>query len=302
MRQFKVIAEQANITKAAELLYISQPALSKTLRNIEKELACVFFNRVGRNIELNENGKKLLKHINEILIKVDELYFEFTSVENAENTSVKTSLFDLYFFEPILQSYKRLNPDIKNEVSYKNSYDAISSFIHKECDIIIFDDIDVNPDILESFLNNKQINTTLLFKDSLYISAPHNKKFDNLNKVDIKQLKDDIFVRVKPSEPKSWGTLKFCNHVCEKENIHINYIHEFDISESESITYKLKYLKLVPSLAISYYKVPQHRKKFIKLTNPSAQRNIYISYYMDNEYVNKMGDFIKKEFYRFFNK
>ena len=44
---FKAIAECENITKAADKLFISQPALSKSLSSIEAELGCMLFNRIG---------------------------------------------------------------------------------------------------------------------------------------------------------------------------------------------------------------------------------------------------------------
>ena len=59
---FKTIAECGNITKAAEVLYITQPALSTSLRKLEEEVARPLFIREGRNLRLTENGKVLLNY------------------------------------------------------------------------------------------------------------------------------------------------------------------------------------------------------------------------------------------------
>jgi len=64
--QFKTIAEIENITKASEKLFISQPALSKSLSSLEEELGCELFNRVGRRLYINHEGRKLLKYATQI--------------------------------------------------------------------------------------------------------------------------------------------------------------------------------------------------------------------------------------------
>jgi DNA-binding transcriptional LysR family regulator len=75
LMHFRAIAESENITKAAEKLFISQPALSKSLSCLEAELGCALFNRVGRRLYLNASGKKLLQYANkmdEILEQIEE--------------------------------------------------------------------------------------------------------------------------------------------------------------------------------------------------------------------------------------
>ncbi len=63
---FKAIAESESLTKAARELHISQPALSKSLSNLEKELGRSLFNRVGGRLYLNGDGKALLEYANQV--------------------------------------------------------------------------------------------------------------------------------------------------------------------------------------------------------------------------------------------
>lgn len=73
LEQFKVIAEQENISKAAQILYVSQPSLSQMLNKLEEEVGCKLFDRKGGRIHLNANGRLALEHINVILEEVDFL-------------------------------------------------------------------------------------------------------------------------------------------------------------------------------------------------------------------------------------
>ena len=64
---FKVVAEQLSFTKASELLFISQPAVSKTIKNLEEAYKSHFFIRRRNSIELTDDGKAFLIYVNRIL-------------------------------------------------------------------------------------------------------------------------------------------------------------------------------------------------------------------------------------------
>lgn len=67
LRYFLAVAQELNITKAAEYLYISQPSLSKQMQNLEKEVGKPLFVRSNRRITLTETGMLLKKRAEEIL-------------------------------------------------------------------------------------------------------------------------------------------------------------------------------------------------------------------------------------------
>lgn len=67
LRYFQVAANYEHISRAAEALNISQPALSTMITRLEKELNVPLFDHNGRSIVLNENGRRFLKRVNHIL-------------------------------------------------------------------------------------------------------------------------------------------------------------------------------------------------------------------------------------------
>ena len=69
---FVVIAEELNITKAAEKLCMSQPPLSSQMKTLEEELDTVLFIRGKRHLQLTESGKLLYRHAKEILSLVNK--------------------------------------------------------------------------------------------------------------------------------------------------------------------------------------------------------------------------------------
>lgn len=72
LSQFVTIAEELNITKAAEKLYMSQPPLSSQIKKLEDELDTKLFIRGKRHLQLTESGKLLYRHAKEILSLVNK--------------------------------------------------------------------------------------------------------------------------------------------------------------------------------------------------------------------------------------
>ncbi|MET8796116.1 LysR family transcriptional regulator [Nocardia sp. NPDC004568] len=62
LRYFAAVAEQLNFTRAAESLFVSQPALSKQIRALERQLGAPLFDRDGRSVRLTPVGEALLPH------------------------------------------------------------------------------------------------------------------------------------------------------------------------------------------------------------------------------------------------
>lgn len=67
LKQFAAAAEQENMTRAAELLNIAQPAISRTIHHLERELGALLFERTGKGLRRTEQGDILLRYAKQIL-------------------------------------------------------------------------------------------------------------------------------------------------------------------------------------------------------------------------------------------
>ena len=86
--QFKTIAECGNITKAAELLFITQPALSTALGKLEDELGRPLFIREGRNLSLTEDGKVLLHYARIVTDAIDRAQEHFRAKNETQSINL----------------------------------------------------------------------------------------------------------------------------------------------------------------------------------------------------------------------
>ena len=73
LEHFKAVAETENMSQAAEQIYITQSALSKSIAKLENEFGIQLFDRNKNSIRLNENGELVLEEVTMILNQVESL-------------------------------------------------------------------------------------------------------------------------------------------------------------------------------------------------------------------------------------
>ncbi len=100
MIYFEKIAEIGNMGKAAELLHISQPSLSISIANLEKELNVTLFNRVGHKLLLSSEGQQFLTHVKTILAAVHDTQLHMQSLSADRNTHIRIGC-----ISPVLYDY-----------------------------------------------------------------------------------------------------------------------------------------------------------------------------------------------------
>ena len=71
-RIFFAVAEAGSVSKAAERLFISQPAVSKSVSLLEKELKCRLFDRSRKGVNLTNEGRTLYEHLKTAFKSISE--------------------------------------------------------------------------------------------------------------------------------------------------------------------------------------------------------------------------------------
>ncbi|MDO5294429.1 MAG: LysR family transcriptional regulator [bacterium] len=90
LNYFLTVAEEENITKAAKLLHVSQPTLSRQLMQLEEELGVQLFKRSNHNIILTQEGLMLKRRAKEMLVLADKTKEELSG--NGEAISGKIAI------------------------------------------------------------------------------------------------------------------------------------------------------------------------------------------------------------------
>lgn len=86
LRQFAAFADCGTLSEAAEILHLSQPALSRNMKKLEEEIGVPLFTRRKNRLELNENGKYVLSLTKELLNSADALTSEAQAFDRKNRT------------------------------------------------------------------------------------------------------------------------------------------------------------------------------------------------------------------------
>ena len=82
LRYFLEIARTGNMSRAAETLHVTQPTLSKQIKDLEQELGKKLFRRGSSSVSLTDEGMLLRKRAEDILEMVDKTADEFKALDN----------------------------------------------------------------------------------------------------------------------------------------------------------------------------------------------------------------------------
>lgn len=115
MKYIIMIAETKNMTKAAQKLYISQPALHKALRKVEDELHTTLFYRKGHECFPTDTGLIVLHYINRILDSTNEMKEKILDIQNLKQGNVTIgfpSVVGTLYLPQILIDFQKKYPNI----------------------------------------------------------------------------------------------------------------------------------------------------------------------------------------------
>ncbi len=135
---FYTVANTKNISKAAEELYISQPAISKSISKLEQSVGCSLFVRNSRGVTLTEEGEVLYNHIQNAF---DSISIGEESLKRMHNLGigqirigVSTSLCK-YILMPYLQEFVKINPHIKITIECNSTIETLKLLDEGKIDI-----------------------------------------------------------------------------------------------------------------------------------------------------------------------
>jgi len=120
LEYFLEVARKEHLTKAAEALAITQPALSHSIAKLEAELGVPLFERKGRNLQINRYGVMFSKHVERILLEVERAKQEIEECSNPDSGVIHLSYLNILGVDLIprlIRTYQLANPKITFELT-----------------------------------------------------------------------------------------------------------------------------------------------------------------------------------------
>lgn len=134
----KILFEQKNVTRTAELLYISQPALTKRLQQIEKNFGVQIIVRGKRGIHFTPQGEYLVKYANEMLKKLQEINDTIINMDDKVMGTLRIGasyLITRTKLPRLLKLFKDKYPDVEYSVTTGWSEQVYQSLINEDVQV-----------------------------------------------------------------------------------------------------------------------------------------------------------------------
>lgn len=139
-RIFYVVAKNGNITKASKELNISQPAISKSIKNLEEQLGGQLFFRTKRGVILTDEGKEFYKYISQAIEYIYNAENKFSDLVNLETGCIKIGISTTLtkeFLLPYLEKFHSLYPKIDIQIVTSYTDDLMTKLKNGLIDILI---------------------------------------------------------------------------------------------------------------------------------------------------------------------
>lgn len=251
------IAEEENITKASEKLFISQSALNQQLLNIEKELNTPLFIRANKKMFLTEAGQIYIDYSKKILELKKEAYLKINNLNNTSSTEINLGLTKERGNQMLVSLYPTFHQKYQdviikaNEINVKNQLIKIKN---NELDLGI---LTITPD-----LKTNDLNFIHLANEEIILCVPnikeYTKDYKEYEEVSLSEYKFADFITI--NKDSTLRTIQ--NNLFNKNEITAKIIFE---TESNKISYNLVAAKLGVSLIPESYAIKNEKVFFLKI-------------------------------------
>ena len=267
LRYFKKLAETEHLNHTAEQLYVSPPSLSATISRLEKELGVQLFDRSGRGICLNDNGRTFLRYVNIALSAVDEAKHEFTNERESSDTHLSIGVTSPVRYQQALISFMKKYPEITLSHNLIDLPHFNSDELLHKLDFVLSASIDFSFGDCDS---------TVLYSDDVPMLAVYSSHpFSPLHEISLYQADKEVFIVT----PKGTSSRIFFDNLFAIADIKQVSILECDYSMRRRMIidkYGIGLSTLSTSIDDRYSEI-----KYIRVAEPHYRRSHVISWHLN---------------------
>lgn len=188
---FQTVAESQNFSRAAEQLFLTPSALSKSIRSLEAELGFPLFEKRGRNSVLTKYGKTFLSYVSQASASIESGLRAVQEQMDISTGRIKVS--GIYtmcaeYLPTKIRTFKEQYPKVTFSMEYTISSRILESILEGESDLGFCGDYELDDPAYVS------IERVLLKTEDLIIIVPLDHRLARNQYVDFQQLKDEQFI------------------------------------------------------------------------------------------------------------
>lgn len=220
LQVFEKVASHLNYSRAAEALYLSQPAVSMQIKQLEENLGLALFEQMGKKIFLTEAGREVLHYSRTVLEQLTEMESVLADMKGLGQGTLILSVVNTanYFTPQLLAEFCRQYPEINVTLHVANRDAVLQRLAENTTDLAIMGQPPDGHDLTaETFMENPLV----------VISAP-NHPLAALDGVKLTQLAHETFL----SREKGSGTRSAMERIFAQHNLHPRIGMEVEANEA----------------------------------------------------------------------
>jgi DNA-binding transcriptional LysR family regulator len=162
---FHAVAQEGNLTRASQKLCISQPAVSKQLRALEKTLGAALFHRLSSGVQLTESGTLLFEYSARIFAlesEAEHALAELRGLQRGRLTIGASTTIGIYLLPEILGEFQKLHPGIELGLEIANTQAIQNALKDNALDVAL----------TEGVLEGKEWQADIFMTDEIVVVAP----------------------------------------------------------------------------------------------------------------------------------
>lgn len=190
LEYFEVLAKIQHMTKAAEQLSISQPALSRSIARLEDELGVPLFERQGRSISLNRYGEIFLKRVHNIMREYQNGLHEIQELIDPNHGEISLGFLHTLgtnIVPDLIMHFRKQHHDIHFKLKQSHTHLQLKQLQSGELDLCLLADMEVE----------KPIQWTELWREEMFAIVPTWHPFASRDSITLKELANDSFILLK---------------------------------------------------------------------------------------------------------
>lgn len=265
LEYFKIIAESGSLTKAAQQLHITQPAMSAMLKKLEEELGVELFDRSPNRIYLNKTGEIALIHVNTILRNVEQLKADVLSAARQSQT------LSIAFCDPGVRwfsvpRFSVAHPEIQVKDDLYEGEDAASLLSERVYDLMV----------TPQKITDTRIQSLPFLSDQVYLSVPEDSNLAGRSTISIREIPAQALLY-----PQIGGYfLSQMEKVITADHLPITLVKN-NYNVTQHLIRTTNFLATISTLSMELRNDGTHRT-LIPITDPELNVLYYISYQKNN--------------------
>lgn len=270
MRYFQVVANNQHITRSAEQLHVSQPAISTVISRLEQELGTPLFERCGRTIALNTYGRVFLGYVNRILLEVDNAKKEIQDLCMESDNTISLSVTSPQFLQGI-NEYMIRHPHIKWRQSVKQLPEIMLLLENGQIDI----------SVTSPGFSLASVESTVLLRDEFMIAMHPDHPLARQKSITAEQIAKERFIALQKGLPFRTQTDQLFADMGIEPNIVMecdHYLRRELLNTNAGIT--------VASRSAQFRHLYDPKIVFLKIENVKGSRDIVLSR-LKGKYITK---------------